>query len=301
MWSLKRRATTTAMLLLFSFASITTIMAETNVSWTVYHSWNPQQQFVKRGTINFNPTDISQDSRKDELLQVVNEQPLQPKDVTDMLEYGWYHVKLVPSSSKDEEGAVLGTVPACYLRRSNFKDLFELTLPRSVSDDGQQDHVTSFAYTPLISPLAPKTCEEYSEMEHPASFQSRTNVVLDTPGLPLKPVLSATKPPPGLSFLKRPRAPGKGKSPTEEEYEDPNEQAKPEPPPGVFGFLQKYWYVILPMVLMQFMAAPPEEGPGGGGQPQQQQQQGNDAAAPAVAAAAGASPGKKTARRGKRN
>ena len=283
-------------------ATINTIHAA-DVSWTVYHSWNPQQKFIKRGTISFNPEN-AQNTKPEELLQVTNDQALTTKDIADMLEYGWYHVKLVPSSSSssngEQEGAVLGTVPACHLRRSNFKDLFELTLPRT---GHQQDALTSFAYTPLISPLAPKTCDDYPEFnkEEGAVFQSRTNVVLDTPGLPLKPILSVSKPPPGLSFLKRPRqskADAAGSS-GDSAYEDPNEHAKPEPPSGIFGYLQKYWYIVLPMVLMQFLAPPPEEG-----QPSQQQQgarapqQGG--AAPA-AAAGGGSPGKKAQRRGKRS
>ncbi|KAL3894668.1 MAG: hypothetical protein SGARI_007667 [Bacillariaceae sp.] len=179
-------------------------------------------------------------------------------------------------------------------------DLFELTLPRT---GAQQDAITSFAYTPLISPLAPKTCDDYPEFnKDEAAFQSRTSVVLDTPGLPLKPILSVSKPPPGLSFLKRPRqskteADGSGGSSNENAYEDPNEHAKPEPPSGVFGFLQKYWYIVLPMVLMQFMAPPAEEPP---------QQQGGEApqegaAAPPAVAAAPAGGGKKAQRRGKRS
>ncbi|KAL3920318.1 MAG: hypothetical protein SGILL_003323, partial [Bacillariaceae sp.] len=301
--------------------TVTAAAAEPPVSWTVYHSWNPQQKFVKRGTITWNKEESSKEEEEqapskskahDALLEVINDKALSAKDVADMLDYGWYHVKLVPSSSKNSDSdAVLGTVPACHVRRSNFKDLFELTLPRSVADASAQDAVTSFAYTPLISPLAPKTCDDYPEFnKEEVAFTSRTNVVLDTPGLPLKPILSTSKPPPGLKFLKRPKTAGdanaanKGAGEASEGgYEDPNENAnKQEPPSGPFGFIQKYWYVILPMVLMQFMAPPPEEG--------QQQQQGQDGAqgdgqqqqGGGQVAAAAPSPGGsgKKGRRGKR-
>jgi hypothetical protein len=57
----------------------------------------------------------------------------------------------------------------------------------------------------LVSPLAPKSCDEYPSLDENVtmSFQSNTSVKLDTPGMSLKPILTPSKPPPGLTILKR--------------------------------------------------------------------------------------------------
>lgn len=292
--------------MLTTVSTLPTVTADSSssdvLSWTIYHSWNPQQDFVKRGSISWNKNnnDVAESSTDDSsILEITNEKEVSPEDIAAMLEYGWYHIKLVPDSNPND--VVLGTVPACHVRRANFKDVFDITLPRS----GDQDHILSFAYTPLVSPLAPKSCDEYSPAEAAKAFQSKTSVKLDTPGLALKPVLAAAKPPPGVQFLKRPRDANTAKnnqennggnegSSTEPDYEDP--EPKPEPPSGIFGFLQRYWYMILPMVVMQFLAPPPQEDPqqsAQGGQPAQ-------GAAPATATAP-AHGGGGQKRRGKRN
>jgi hypothetical protein len=270
--------------------------ASKSVSWSIYHSWNPQQNFVKRGSITWNMDDV-EDKETSSILEVVNDQELTAQDVNDMLEYGWYHVKLVPDANPDD--FVLGTVPSCHVRRANFKDVFDITLPRS----GDESHILSFAYTPLVSPLAPKSCDDYDALEADATkaFQSKTQVKLDTPGLPLKPILSASKPPPGLTFMKRPRDASTSSKTTgkddEPAYEDP--EPKPEPPSGLFGFFQRYWYMILPMVVMQFLTQPPEEQSPPGQQGQAPPAGGGQAAVAAPPAAG--SGAKKGTRRGKRN
>jgi hypothetical protein len=285
----------------------------TVVSWSIFHSWNPQQDFVRRGTIAWNKKNHMteeinnvDDKEASVILDINNDQTLTVQDIKDMMNYGWYHVKLVPNSNPQD--SVLGTVPACHVVRAKFKDIFEITLPRI---NPNEDHILSFAYTPLVSPLAPKSCDDYPALEDNVtmSFQSKTSVKLDTPGMPLKSILPLSKPPPGLTFMKRPRdtsATGSSNNKDRESnlnYDDP--EPKPEPPSGIFGFFQRYWYVILPMVVMQFLAPPPED-------PQQKlqqqgqggQQQGVTAAAPPPSPAAMVSSGggaKKSARRGKRN
>ncbi|KAG7355529.1 hypothetical protein IV203_000215 [Nitzschia inconspicua] len=301
-------------------AAATAASSNELLSWTIYHSWNPQQEFVKRGSIiwNKNGNDEAEENNNNKassgiddsssILKVVNHQDMTANDIAAMLDYGWYHVKLVPDSNPDD--AILGTVPACHVRRANFKDVFDITLPRSTNQREQQDHILSFAYTPLVSPLAPKSCDEYPALEENTtkSFQSKTQVKLDTPALSLKPVFAGSKPPPGLTFLKRPkdassanRASSSSTSATgndakeELDYEDP--EPKPEPPSGLFGFFQRYWYLILPMILMQIMSPPPAEDP-------QQQQQGQAPGGPTAAApttTAGNSGAKQGGRRGKRN
>ncbi len=252
------------------------------LSWTIYHSWNQNQEFVKRGSLVW---DKAEDSEKNEF-QIVNDEELQAKDVSDMLDYGWYHVKIQGSDGS----FVFQTVPSCNLRRANFKDSFEIALPRS-SLGNKQDPLLSFSYTPLVSPLAPKTCEEYDALDDSKSFSSRVSAQMDTPAMTLKTVLSEKKPPPGIKFAKTPSG---GTTASQGEEKDEG-NPPPEAAPSAFGFFQRYWYIIVPMLIMQMITVPEEEEkPQGEGQ-QQGAQTGGTIAPPQAAAA---SSGQK-ARRGK--
>jgi len=249
------------------------------LSWTIYHSWNPNQQFVRRGSLTWgSPIEVEEGAKGDNTkkeFRIINDDAsanMTGKDVREMLEYGWYHVKI--QSRDDANNFVFQTVPACNLRRANFKDQFDVTLPRSSTGD-RQDPMTSFAYTPLVSPLAPKNCEDYDrdgdgdDSAGARSFSSRVSVQLDTPAMAIKNILPASKPPPGIAFVKQPHQPGTGGSGQQrgdENYDDPN---APPPTPSPIGFFGKYWYIILPMVILQFLQAPEEFPP----EPQQQQQQ----------------------------
>jgi hypothetical protein len=306
-----------AAVVLISFCTVTPVAAANDsgrvVSWTILHSWNPQQDFVKRGMIAWNKennvaveSSNNDDNEASAILDIRNDQTLTVHEITEMLNYGWYHVKLVPDLNPED--SIMGTVPACHVLRANFKDIFEITLPRS---NLKEDHILSFAYTPLVSPLAPKSCDEYPSLEENVtmSFQSKTSVKLDTPGMLLKPILTPSKPPPGLTFLKRPRdtatAGSSKKKDGDGDLDYDDRESKPEPPSGFFGFFHRYWYLIVPMLVMQFLAPPPEDPQqqqqGGRGQQQQVQQQGAAIAPPPGAMAATGGGTKKSARRGKRN
>ena len=266
-----------------SFVVPTAASKDGGLSWTIYHSWNQNQDFVRRGQLVWGP---SEEDEKFEF-QIVNDDDastFQPKDVREMLDYGWYHVKIQGS----EGSFVFQTVPACNLRRANFKDQFEITFPRS-SLGNKQDVLTSFAYTPLVSPLAPKTCDEYLEDDSEKSFSSRVSVQMDTPAMTLKAVLPQSKPPPGIKFVQQPNQSGStGSAGGSDEDGNPIPNATPTP----FGFLSKYWYIILPMMLMQLITAPAEE-------EGKQGQQGEQGAPPQVAAATAAAAPAQKARRGK--
>jgi len=274
--------------------------SDSSLSWTIYHSWAPNQEFIRRGSLVWG-TKTSSDDADDEKkeFQIINDDAsasLTPKDIRDMLDYGRYHVTIQGDNSNSDENFVFQTVPACNLRRANFKDQFEITLPRSSLGE-KQDRMTSFAYTPLVSPLAPKTCGDYDDSddsgdaaENTRSFSSRVSVLLDTPAMTLKNVLPASKPPPGIAFVKRPKQPGQqGGGNGEDEGDD-----SPPAFPGPFSFLSKYWYIILPMLILQLITVP--EAPAEEGQ-QQGQQGGNQGGGGAVAPPAPASAQK--SRRGK--
>jgi len=298
-----------AALALLSAIQVVQIAAEDGgLSWTVYHSWNPNQEFVRRGSlvwrapINSDGTENASSDKNE--FQIINDDEsasLTTKDIRDMLEYGWYHVKIQGDSTGDNN-FVFQTVPACNLRRANFKDQFEITLPRSSLGD-RQDPMTSFAYTPLVSPLAPKTCgdsdDNGDESGNTKSFSSRVSVQLDTPAMALKNILPQSKPPPGIAFVKMPQQPGvgsgqQGGGADGENYE--GDDTPPSPIPSPFSFLSKYWYIILPMVILQFIQLPAEDTPAQQGQ-QEEQQGGNKDSGGAIAPPS-AAPQQK-ARRGK--
>jgi len=254
------------------------------LSWTIYHSWRPNQDFVRRGTLSWYPEkkDIGNTSsiqkKSSSVFQIINDDQsanLTANDIKDMLDYGWYHVKIQGDSFDDTNANfVFQTVPACNLRRANFKDQFDITLPRSSLGD-RQDPITSFAYTPLVSPLAPKSCDyETNDDEKVKTFSSKVNVQLDTPAMTLKNILSQSKPPPGLALMKQPQQQGGGGEKGSdgsggENYDDSN--PPPNPVPSPFSFLQKYWYIILPMLILQFFQSPAEEKKEGS-----EQQEGNE-------------------------
>lgn len=231
------------------------------LTWKLFHSWNSKQEFTLRGNLIWS-------NEKNEF-QIINDDTsdsMDIKDIRDMLEYGWYHVKIKGDNTKEDNNNgnnnnnfVQQTVPACNLLRANFKDQFDITFPRSTLGD-RQDSITSFAYTPLINTLAPKSCDYETNDDDKIknfNFNSRVNVQLDTPAMVLKNVLSLSKPPPGLAFIKQPQQSGEHGSIGSGDVEDPN--APPNPVPSPFSFLQKYWYIILPMIILQFIQAPQEE------------------------------------------
>ncbi|OEU22209.1 hypothetical protein FRACYDRAFT_267187 [Fragilariopsis cylindrus CCMP1102] len=273
------------------------------LSWSIFHSWKPDQSYVRRGTLSWNPENDDPDKKSSStVFEIINDDAstnLTAKDIKDMLDYGWYHVKIQGDTN---DNFVFQTVPACNLQRANFKDQFDITLPRSSLGD-QQDPITSFAYTPLVSPLAPKSCDNKYETNDDdnnkiKTFSSRVNVQLDTAAMALKNVLSQSKPPPGLAFMKQPQQPGEQGSSSNgggggDEEQDPN--APPNAVPSPFAFLQKYWYIILPMIILQFITGPAEE-------PKSQGPDGNEGGEQSTNNAISTGDGdKKTARRGKRS
>jgi len=310
--------TTTTTTLVVAAADTTTTTTTTTttapLSWTVYHSWDSDQTFQRRGVLKWTGSDSSTETdpnddsaattsvKKDDPtmnagFRFVNDEDVTvtQKDVQDMLSYGWYHIKIEGSGS-DGSDYTMATVPACNLRRANFKDQFDVTIPRTTSTagSGNDDRITSFAYSALVSPLAPKTCDEYDitatgdedgeTTTKTFSFSSKLSVLLDTPAMSIRPVLpSQSKPPPGLNFInKKSKNVNQGGSktmtgeggPTGNEEDDEENLGQPEQPTGIMGFLQKYWYLLLPMLIMNIMTAPPadegqeappQQGGGGGG------------------------------------
>ena len=334
---------TTTTLVVAAAGTTTATTTPASLSWTVYHSWDSDQTFQRRGVLTWTGSDSSTETDSNEDVpsttstikkddptmkagfRFVNddEATITQKDVQDMLSYGWYHIKIQGSGS-DGSDYTMATVPACNLRRANFKDQFDVTIPRTSSTSGSasDDRITSFAYSTLVSPLAPKTCDVYDitstgdedgeATTKTFSFSSKLSVLLDTPAMSIRPVLpTQSKPPPGLKFInKKNKNANQGGSKTTtgeggatgDEEDDEENLGQPEPPTGIMGFLQKYWYLLLPMLIMNIMTAPPaDEGQevtpqqgGGGGAVQAAPQ-------PAGSGGGGGGGGGNNKRRGKRN
>jgi hypothetical protein len=270
-------------------ASVAAVETATK-SWTIYHSWNGGQDFSRRGVVEWAATGTADTAAGGgDVLTVENdEECLSSASIDAMLEYGWYQLKL--QDDNNSQDYVLATVSACNVRRANFRDDFSFVVSRD-------DTIISMAYTPLVSPLARPDCTELETPPGEIKFDSKVSVELDTPGMALKAVLPNTKPPPGLTFVQHPNK-NKGSAGGAAGGQGPSE---PEPVTGPSSFIKRYWYVLLPLFLANFIgnnAAPAssdqqqgQEGEAIGGQ------QGD--AAPVAGGGNVSSPSKKT-RRGKR-
>ena len=145
------------------------------------------------------------------------------------------------------------------------------------------------AYSPLVSPLAPKTCDDL-----PAPSEIKLNSKVDyeaaVPGMVLKSVLGNYQPPPGLKFIPtKNKAAGAAGGETKPEGFDTKEEKEADN--SMFGVFKRYWYIFVPLMLMQMITSEPP-------QSQQGQSEGGAAQEGQSAPAASGSPTKQ--RRGKR-
>jgi hypothetical protein len=135
-------------LLLLALLAVTVAAAETfdnnktlQKSWTLLHSFGDATAtatatatsvFTKRGTIRLsideNAAGASTDPAKAVTMEIENEVEFSPADVQAMLEHGWYQLKIVPEDDDNKDSkqsskvpAVRTSVPACQLRRANFR------------------------------------------------------------------------------------------------------------------------------------------------------------------------------------
>ena len=165
---------------------------------------------------------------------------------------------------------------------------------------GKQGTVLSMAYMPMVSKLAPPTCDGL-EYDDSLEFSTKVDYQVDHIGMPLKTVLPSVKPPPGLNYLPGTKSTTGSGTGAGAGGGGGFAKDEPEPPQGLFGYLTKYWYIVVPLMLMNLLGPePPREGEegGGGGQP-------SSGATPPPAAAAAAAPAARASpptkqRRGKR-
>lgn len=245
--------TNMATTLLYIFLSVLFCSTHASKSWTLLHSFDSGKTFSERGVLTLALSDegaLEFDLKNNE--NCVADTPLSSSKHL-------YQLKI-----KYGDSEVFTSVPACQVRRANFRDELVVVL------NGQAEPV-SLDYQPLVSPLAP-SCEELDE-KHTITEFTTTKVSYETAnlGMAIPSLLPETKPPVGLKFFSKP---GSKDGPVPPE----------DSPSGPQGFLTKYWYIVLPMVLMSLFGgeAPPEEDGG-------EQQKGGAQPAVATNPAAGAS------------
>ena len=189
---------------------------------------------------------------------------------------GWYQLKLQDDTSKTE---ILTSVPACHVRRANFRDEIMLQLQQGTAA------ALSVAYMPLVSPLAPESCADYTSLLPsgvPLKFESKISWETAVPGMlvgrpPPKPDGTVPPPkimpPPGLKWIPGAR-PRKGNEP---------EEGAPPPETGIMAFAKRNWFILVPLMLMNFLGA--------GSEPNQAQTEGNSGPSAGGAAAGAAAVG----------
>ncbi|GKY98941.1 hypothetical protein MPSEU_000849900 [Mayamaea pseudoterrestris] len=302
-------AHSSSMALLLIFCTIlVTVIAESSesLSWTLYHAVvtpNQEPNFEKRSSITLKVPEESLAA----VLEIENEQATQSSNkvmeqlLTNVDAPKLYQVKLV-SDDDASRHPVVTSVPACQVLRANFRDEVILTFDSSAN-------VIGISYVPLVSPLALTSCQQVVDqlpsLENLA-FDSKISFETATPGMTLRTILPPmSKPPPGLKFFPKaktagPNVGGAGGGPS----------AEPEPITGPMDFFKRYWYIIVPIMLMNLFGSQPaaEEakatGDGATAVNAQQQLDGATGAiatgATAAAASAANAGGSATKRRGKR-
>ena len=162
----------------------------------------------------------------------------------DLLGIKWYKIK----ASEDDGGkSVMTSVPFCLMRRANFREEISLMLG---TYDGE---LISVSLTPLISPLAPKSCDELP-LVSPKPFMTKVKYDSAIPGMKIPMVLPEQNLPPGYIPL---RTPG-SKNPLLDAEKVGSKQE---------GFFSKYWYIIVPLMIFSLFGGqePPADQPSGSG------------------------------------
>lgn len=300
--------------------------------WVLYHRlWQPSNgtssstdvvagQWEERGTIeltvknnNQNNMRNQEEEEEDISIQITNKEGVLTKSLATAMmttKKGYYQLKLVSNSSAGSDNGninsdksvttspdITTSVLACDVRRANFRDEFVLQLQQGTG------MALSLSYMPLVSPLAPTTCEEYTQLPDSSTtslaFDSKIAWETDVPGMIVgrpTPIVTTDsngkvntikiKPPPGLKWI-----PGAPKN-TDPLNSIGGGTAPPPPPEGMMGMLQRYWYIVLPLLLMNLLGAAAPEG---------QPQAVPTAATTTATAAAGATMAAQSQRRGKRD
>lgn len=116
---MKRLSNFASLCILAGTASVG-VASDLRRTWTLYHSADPKQGesgFSKRGVLTLEP------GENEVYLSIENhDNSFSSQDLETMMASGWYQLRLVEDGSADKKiPPVVTTVPACQVRRSNFR------------------------------------------------------------------------------------------------------------------------------------------------------------------------------------
>ena len=186
-----------------------------------------------------------------------------PSAVDDMVaSNSMYTVQVVDDATGQ---AAMASVPGCDVRRANFREELELTL-------SEKGSLVSVTLIPLVSPLAPPCASlgPLAEAEGAVpEFQTTVSYETSKPAMTVPLVLPKVKPPPGLKlYPRKPAAAAGGEGAGGAGAGSNGDGAfEEDDKPQNQSFLMKYWYIILPLMILQFVGGPkepPQEEEGGG-------------------------------------
>ena len=186
-----------------------------------------------------------------------------PSAVDDMVaSNSMYTVQVVDDATGQ---AAMASVPGCDVRRANFREELELTL-------SEKGSLVSVTLIPLVSPLAPPCASlgPLAETEGAVpEFQTTVSYETSKPAMTVPLVLPKVKPPPGLKlYPRKPAAAAGGEGAGGAGAGSNGDGAfEEDDKPQNQSFLMKYWYIILPLMILQFVGGPkepPQEEEGGG-------------------------------------
>lgn len=163
------------------------------------------------------------------------------EQLMDLNEISLFRVKALEKGEKYD--AVMTSVPFCSVRRANFREDIKFVLGSYKGD------LLSISYTPLISPLAPKTCNDLPSIMS-KNFTTKVSFETAAAGMVIPNVLPEQKVPPGLVPLKG-STNGKG---SQSSTMFQKESVRPENQ----SFMRRYWYIILPLFLYGLFGGGPE-------------------------------------------
>ena len=186
-----------------------------------------------------------------------------PSAVDDMVaSTSMYTIQVVDDATGQ---AAMASVPGCDVRRANFREELELTL-------SEKGSLVSVTLIPLVSPLAPPCASlgPLAEAEGAVpEFQTTVSYETSKPAMTVPLVLPKVKPPPGLKlYPRKPAAAAGGEGAGGAGAGSNGDGAfEEDDKPQNQSFLMKYWYIILPLMILQFVGGPkepPQEEEGGG-------------------------------------
>ena len=291
-------------------------------SYHVYHKLGNESNMTSRGTIKIAPADA--DVGLVATFHPDDSAQLDTASFDAMVDSGALYTVVVLEEGGEKASSVSSyppskdthhvsaSVPGCSIRRSNLREEIGL----SISPTGK---LLGVSYRPIISPLAPKTCQQIKPLsEKPeaifgrrgegeggdniGSMPFKTTVYFDShkPMMAIPTVLPHTRPPPGLKWYRRNSknnpSPLGGSGAKREDGGIPG--VDDEQTGYKSTWLYKYWYILVPMAVVGLF--------GGGGDEEEQTAQSGGAAAPPLrgvpaVTAGGAAAGSAKQRRGKRD